>query len=172
MRRGEETTWWSRNWGWVVGIGCGCLLLPVLLVGACVGGLGYLVSSRVDTDTVFAHATEMVEAHPEVRARLGTPIEIGWFGANTTITVDGDGGEAEYDRPISGPDGAGTMHVEAVRVDGEWRIERLVVRIDGETIDVLGGEAPPEPEPEPEPDSESEADDDVVVRGAPAMPSA
>jgi hypothetical protein len=132
------TTWWGRNWKWVVPAGCLTLLAAfaglLLLIFAL--AFGSLRSSEPYQQSV---ATAL--ASPEVRELLGEPIEVGWFLSGTIHTA-GAGGSAELAIPLAGPKGSGTLYVEAKKAAGEWRIELLrLVMADGRVrLDLLPGE--------------------------------
>jgi hypothetical protein len=67
---------------------------------------------------------------PAVVAALGVPVEAGIFPSGS-INVSGDAGEASLSIPISGPDGSGTIDVNATKSGGTWSYSRLQVRLDG-----------------------------------------
>ena len=57
----------------------------------------------------------------------------------SSIKTDGASGTASIAIPISGPDGAATIYVEATQSAGRWTFSKLVVEFAGskERIDLL-----------------------------------
>ena len=146
-RHGEERSWWSRNWGWV--IGCGCLI-PLIGFAACTGLVWFGGKSWLESSGGFPEALERVRAHPEVVAALGEPIEMTFGNINTTIDGDDDGSTMRSTVPISGPNGSGRMRFEAIERGNAWELTELVVTLPGRSapIDLLAETPPPSPGPE------------------------
>src|SRR5690606_38258460 len=106
--------WWSRNWKWVVPVGC---LLPVVV---CCGGITLLFSlvfDAIKSSEPYKQSLAMVQTHLQVTAALGTPIEPGFF-LSGNINVSGGSGEADLNYPISGPHGDASVFVIAERSAG------------------------------------------------------
>ena len=107
----EERTWWSRNWGWVVG--CGCLLV-VGLPAACTALVGVLGYGYFRSATPVNETLARVRSDPRVVEALGEPIEWSLFSQpGAEIRVDDD--RAEVDLRLSGPRGSGSVHALADR---------------------------------------------------------
>jgi hypothetical protein len=128
-------SWWSRNWKWVVPVGC---LVPMLCCLSFVGATYFGVSKLIEGSPVFATALERASGHPEVKELLGEPLIPG-FGVQGNLNESGEGGVANFSVPISGPKGKGKLFVEAQRVRGRWDFERIDVEAGGKMIDVLHG---------------------------------
>ena len=154
----QQRGWFSRNWGWVVALGC---LLPVILLGACVGGIVWFVFSAIKSSDVYTHALEEVRKNPQVVERLGTPIEPGWWITGNIQTDANNTGTADFTAPIKGPKGSATMDVEAVLETDGWRYRELKVHFkDGSSVDLT----PKAPSPE-------ESTDTAPPAGESAAPS-
>jgi hypothetical protein len=140
-----EKAWWNNPWTCGIGGCCaGCVAIPVLIVSIFgVGLFGFLRSSDVLQD-----AAEVAKNHPEVIARLGEPVKMGWQ-ISGSINVDGNRGTADFEVPLSGPLGSGTLSVEATKKGGEWTYDRLELTTDEnpETIDLIASRLLPEAEP-------------------------
>ncbi|HVS31632.1 MAG TPA: cytochrome c oxidase assembly factor Coa1 family protein [Thermoanaerobaculia bacterium] len=136
-----QRSWFSRNWGWVVAIGC---LTPLLLLGGCVAGLVFVVFAAIRNTDVYTDALARAQNNPEVRQRLGEPVEPKWWMSGK-VDVSNDGGEADFQIPISGPQGDGSVVVQATKSGGRWTYQQLYVRIGGDSINLLDeGSSSPE----------------------------
>jgi beta-lactamase regulating signal transducer with metallopeptidase domain len=67
----------------------------------------------------------IIAAHPVVLARLGSPAAATTKPVDGTLRLGDGGGEADLRIPLTGPKGAGTIHVEARLIRGEWKLRRL-----------------------------------------------
>lgn len=128
-------SWWSRNWKWVVPVGClGMVLLAVLAVGALV----FAVTGGIKSSEVFQMGLERTRSSPAAVAALGEPIEPGWW-VSGSIEVTGPSGEARLAAPVSGSTGEGKLYLEGTKTAGAWRLTLLVLETQetGERIDLL-----------------------------------
>jgi hypothetical protein len=112
--------------------GCGCLVLLLL----CGGGIGYFVYKLKPSIQMMQESISMVQESEAVKAKLGNPITITQQAFPKQSVEDGTQ-RMEYEMPISGPNGSGTMHLK-VEVNG-IQLERreLYVDVDGEKIDLI-----------------------------------
>lgn len=143
----------GRNWKWMLPVGCLGLLLGV---AALVGGIVLVAMSAIKSSAVYRGALEIVQTHPTAAERLGQPVKDGWF-VTGNIKVDAGGGHADFQIPVSGPKGSGTLSVMAVSPDGEWMYERLDLAVGGETVSLLD-RRPDEALPDALVDVEEDAD--------------
>lgn len=138
-------SWWSRNWGWVVALGC---LTPILLVGGCFAGLAWIVVSSIRSTDVYEDAVARAKNDPRVIEALGAPVEARWW-ITGNLNVEGSRGEADFNVPLQGSRNKGTLEVEGGRDGGDWTFSVLQVRVDdGPTIDLMP-ETAPSPEESP-----------------------
>ena len=156
----QQPGWFSRNWKWLLPVGC---FVPLMCCG--VFGLGtYLTVSKViESSPAYVEAFSKANQNPEVTAALGTPITPG-FGISGSINQKNDTGTADFNVPLKGTKGEGSMHVVGYSNGGAWVFSRIDVTVGGKTIDVLAGEkakqkelekaAPEEPEEPEEPDGD------------------
>lgn len=120
--------------GWLIAaiFAGGCLLLM-----AFVAGIFWLVFSMMKSSDAYVDAVARARADPRVIARLGTPIEEGWF-VTGTVSLQNDSGHANLSIPVSGPRGSGQLDVVARKTAGKWSFQRLVCQPDrGISIDLL-----------------------------------
>jgi TonB family protein len=123
----------GRNWKWMLPVGClGLILAGVLFVG----GIVFVAMSAIKSSEVYQGALKAAQAHPAAVERLGEPIRDGWF-VKGNIKLDGTGGNADFEIPVSGPKSSGTLYVRAVSPDGTWMYERLDLVANGQTISLL-----------------------------------
>ena len=141
--------WWSRNWKWVVAIGC---LTPVILAGGCMAGLVMFVFGAIRQSEPYQEGLRRARANPEVVERLGTPIEPKWY-LTGNIDASNDGGTANIVIPVRGPKGDGAIRVRGTKESGRWTYQEIVAEAGGAQINLLeepspaesSGTAPPEP---------------------------
>jgi hypothetical protein len=126
--------WWSRNWKWVVPVGCVSVVVVFL---AFIGVILAVVFGAIKSSEAYTTALHTAQQDPRVIAALGTPIESG-FLVTGNINVNASHGTAQLDFPISGPKGKAKVHAEADKPDGKWVYSVMQVHVDGgPTIDLL-----------------------------------
>jgi hypothetical protein len=140
MSTPSERGWWSRNWTWVVPVGC---LAPLVV---CCGGIGLLVTfvfGAIKSSEPYREAVARTRASPALQAELGQPIQPGFLptgSISTAVNVPGgETGHADLSIPVSGPKGAATLRVVAEKLDGEWKYTTLEALVPGRQrpIDLL-----------------------------------
>jgi hypothetical protein len=134
--------WWSRNWKWVVPVGC---LLPIVLLAAFVAGVAFVAFTVIRSSDVYAESMSRVKKSDAVRARLGEPIESRWWILGS-LNIDDDRGEANLRIPIRGPRNDGTVRVVATKRNSKWYYAAMRVDIGEESISLLTDEEPSPPE--------------------------
>ena len=125
MEEQRQKSWFSRNWGWVVGGGCLTLIIIVIVF---FGSIFYGVSKMFTSSTPYKYAMEQASTNEEVISILGKPIESDGM-INGNISLNGDDGEADFRLPIKGPKGEARIVVVATKDYGEWIYEKLYVQI-------------------------------------------
>lgn len=134
----EKKGWFSRNWKWLLPVGCVGLLAAgvavVLLILSFVFG-------AIKSSDVYQQAVSKASADSAVVRELGQPIEAGWM-VSGSINVSGPGGSADLAIPISGPKGKGTIYAVATKSAGRWTFTQLQVEPEGSSarIDLLAPE--------------------------------
>jgi TonB family protein len=162
----------GRNWKWMLPVGC----LGLILVGVlAIGGIFFAAMSAIKSSDVYKGALERARANPEAVARLGEPIQDGWF-VKGNVNFSGGSGTANFEVPVSGPKSSGTLYVRA-SYEGAWMYERLdLAAKGGETISLLErGAEPAELGPpvgvEGDSDGAATDDEDEDAPPPPPMPS-
>lgn len=121
----QQKSWFSRNWGWVLGGGC---LTLIIIVVAVIGGVIYKVADSIKESEPYTYAYEAAIENEKVIAYLGIPIETDGIG-NTNYKYSNGNTTASLTIPISGPKGKGKIVVVGNKVDSEWQYEELYVLI-------------------------------------------
>lgn len=148
--RGSAWAWRNRRWDsveqfrrvqrrwawWGAGIWAATLLGFVVMVAGLMHGFKQSEAYRL--------SLAQAQQNEAVAAIVGRPMKAGF--PMGSLQVNGPRGSASLSYGVSGPKGEGTVHVEATRDLGRWRIDRAVFEDDatGRRIDlVTGGDAAP-----------------------------
>jgi hypothetical protein len=126
MDQAAQQNWWSRNWKWLIPVGC----LGSLVV--CVGFVVLLVViifGAIKGSDPYTEGLARARASAEVKNLLGEQIEPG-FWLTGKIEVSGPSGKADLAIPLSGPKGAATLYVIATKEAGKWEYSTLEVAPD------------------------------------------
>jgi hypothetical protein len=132
--KGNEWAWRNKRWEsvehfkrvqrkWAF---AGLIVLLVVIVLSAV--FAFSVFTMVRHSDIYELSLNSVRNNGEARDALGMPINPGWWFSGN-IHVDGMSGSASFSFPVSGPEGKGTVYVEAVKDMGKWHVKRLVVEI-------------------------------------------
>jgi FlaG/FlaF family flagellin (archaellin) len=133
MTQPPRKSWLGRNWFWFIPVGCiGMLAIAIGFVALLV----MAVFGMIKSSDAYKEAIAQAKASPAVQSALGTPIEEGLL-VTGNVNVNNDSGEANLAIPLSGPNGAGTLYVEAVKSAGAWSYSTLRLDTGSEQIDVL-----------------------------------
>jgi hypothetical protein len=140
-----KKNWWSRNWKWVVPVGClasflACVALVALFVLGVFGTVLGTVFGTIKSSDVYQQAIQELQANPEAVQALGTPVKPGLW-VSGSIEVSGPTGAADLSIPVSGPNGSGTLYVVGRKSAGVWEFTTLQLAVKGsaERIDLLTG---------------------------------
>lgn len=130
-----QPSWWKRNWKWVVPVG-GCMSLIVLFV-VFVGSIFYGVTTALEESQPYEYALEKINQDEVLTQQLGSPIEKDGMIQGSYNYSNGDK-TADMRIPISGPNGSGTLIVQATGEDDNWTYNVIRVEIkDNESINLL-----------------------------------
>ena len=126
--------------GWVKWVVLGCSGAIVIAVLAAVAIFSVVMGS-IKKSGAYQDAMEKLRATPAAVAALGEPIESGFF-ISGSVSVNGPSGEAELSSPVHGPQGKGTLYVEATKSAGRWEYDLLELVVAGQEprIDILAEE--------------------------------
>jgi hypothetical protein len=119
--------WWQRNWKWVLPVGCGSMIVLVVLF---ILSIVFFVFSVIRSTGVFQDALERAKAHPEVQAELGEPVREGWWVSGSVETT-GSSGTADISIPLRGSKTDGTLYAVARKSAGRWSYDLLEVEVEG-----------------------------------------
>jgi len=123
----NEKSWFGKNWFWAVP-GCGCLGVILLLIfGAGAAFFGF--KSFMKNATPYEYAVEQAINNPEVITILGEPLEANRM-MNGNVSIQNEGGNANFTVPLKGINKTGTLVVSAERFNGKWVYEDLYVIVD------------------------------------------
>jgi hypothetical protein len=131
----------QRRWAqWGLGIALLCLLLFAGIVAA----IFATVFVTLRQSEPYRITVEALHASDEAIALLGQPVSTGIPMGN--LRNNGPVGEANLSFSAEGPDGEGTIHLQATKRLGRWEIDRAVLEDDasGRRIDLV---APPASDP-------------------------
>jgi hypothetical protein len=146
-----QQSWWTRNWKWVVPVGC---LVPVLCCGS-FGAFTYFgVSKMIEGSTPFTTALGKAASNRDVQETIGAPLKP-TLGLNGSINESNGNGSADFTVPIEGPRGKGKLRVVASGRNGKWTYSVMEVQTDAKTIDLLKDDDLP-----PADDSKTDEPDD------------
>jgi hypothetical protein len=129
MAGAEKKGWWGRNWKWFVPV---TVLFLVLLCALCGFGMLGSVMGIIKSTEPYETALERARADARVVEVLGEPIEDGFF-VQGNVNVTNQSGQADLAIPVSGPNGSGTIHVDATRTAGRWSYATLELQVEGAT---------------------------------------
>jgi hypothetical protein len=150
----------QRSWVWI--LGCGCLIVLLVVIGGC-AGIGYAAVSMLKRTEVYAAAMETVRSSPEAQEALGTPIEAGFLVVGT-YNVQNNTGRADLMIPVHGPEGRGMLRAVGTRSGEAWTIEYIGLQLEGETVfRTLRGTPPDEAPPFQPPGSDGEAGETLSI---------
>lgn len=151
----QQPGWFSRNWKWLVPVGC---LVPMMCCGIFGAGTYFAASKMIESSGAFAEAFSKASQNEEVTAALGAPIAPG-FGMSGEIKQNNNTGTADFTVPLKGSKASGRMHVVARQSGGVWKFQTIEVEANGKTINVLAGSGSKEPPPDDVPDVPPDTDE-------------
>lgn len=137
----QSTSWWQRNWKWVVPVGCLGTLFGVV---AFVAIILVVVFGAIKSSEPVEYAYQTAKRDARVHAVLGQPVEEGFF-VSGSVNSNGPTGSADLSLPISGPKHSGTLYVVAHKQAGQWQYRVFELEVEGKygRINLLGPASPP-----------------------------
>lgn len=127
---------------WIAPLGCfavvllscgGCVILPMIGIGVA------SYQTITEGNEVTQLALERVKAEPRLVEEFGEPMRISSFSKGNFNTTNGRA-RTELRFGVAGPNGSGDVDAVAVSSGGDWQFEKLIVRTDGKSFDLLGAE--------------------------------
>lgn len=135
--------WFSRNWKWIVGLGC---LLPMLCCGGSVAVVAFGVMKVVKESSIYADAQERLKNSPQAAEALGAPVALEGFPMGSINTKNGRT-EADLTLRARGSKQKATLFVIAEQEGEKIVYHRLDLLTDqGERVDLREQDAA-EPDP-------------------------
>lgn len=130
-----ESTWWTRNWKWLVPL---TIIVPMLLCGTCFSGMLLGIFAQMREQEVAQAALERAMADPRVIELVGEPIQVGAFTSGSD-QASGSPQVAMIIIPLNGSRGSATIEATAEQHRTGWSFRRLIVvpKQGGEPIDLL-----------------------------------
>lgn len=130
----KKKGWFARNWKWLV---VTVPLLMCLICGGAITAFYTLIMGAIKKSEPYIESMAMAHANAEVVTILGEPFQESFFFQGS-INVTGTSGEADFNIPLSGPDGKGNLVFEAEKRNGQWEFLYLeFVDEQGDYIDLL-----------------------------------
>lgn len=138
--------WWSRNWKWVVPVGCLGMLATCGCLGAIlVGG----VFGAIKNTGAYTEGLALALSDSEVQATLGTQISAGF--PQGSVNSSNGRTTAELSISLDGDKADGVLRVEGTESGGSWNYSVLQVEVPGrqpiDLRDKTGGSIPQDLEP-------------------------
>ncbi len=128
----EQTQSGKSSGGKIVAlIGCGCLGL--ILIGVLVvGGIFFGAMNLLKNNDPYRESIAAVQSNPAAAAALGSPIEPGFFLSGNISTENGNG-SVDFQIPVSGPNGKGTIRVVGAKAAGDanWTYGTWQLDVEG-----------------------------------------
>ena len=115
----------QRRWA-IAGFFCAACILALIAYGG-EKAVGFLKNTDV-----YQMAMSEISSNPAVLAAVGEPVDAGfWVTGNVNMDLMDGSGHAQLQIPLSGSEASGDAIVQAIRSDGKWLIELLIVKVDG-----------------------------------------
>ncbi|WP_173403123.1 cytochrome c oxidase assembly factor 1 family protein [Rhodopirellula sallentina] len=120
----------------LLGLGGGCLV-ALLVCGGLIGTGVFGVFAMIKSSEPYTESLARAQSNVELQSVIGDPIEPSAL-VQGSINLENDGGEADLNYSVSGPNGSATVHVIGTKADGSWDYSRMdATTADGTTIDLL-----------------------------------
>ena len=99
--------------------------------------LAFVIFSFIKSSDEYRGARDKVVSDPRVIAALGSPVKDGYW-VSGTVNVRDHTGEADFNFPVSGPNGSARVHAVGTKDRNGWTYSELTVTpSNGPPIEVL-----------------------------------
>ncbi len=123
----QQQGWFGRNWKWLVPAGC---LVPMLCCGVFGAATYFAATKMIQSSGAYVAAIAQASESDEVRAAFGGQVAPSGFLQGEVKESNGEG-TADFQVPLEGPKGKGTLFVTGTGSNGQWRFSRLEVQTPG-----------------------------------------
>jgi hypothetical protein len=112
----------------------------IIAIAAFVAALLAFIEHEIRSSDVYQMSLTRAQRSTDVAGIVGLPVNPGWFVTGEITESTNGGGRATLAIPLSGPRGGGTLHVQAQRQGGNWRLYALqfVSEDRNSSVDLLG----------------------------------
>ncbi|WP_404307610.1 cytochrome c oxidase assembly factor 1 family protein [Neorhodopirellula lusitana] len=126
----------SRTGCIVLGVGGGCLIALLICGGIITTGV-VGVFALIKSSEPYTESLAKAQTNVELKSTIGDPIEPSVI-VQGNINLENDGGDADLNYSVSGPNGTATVHVTGTKSGGAWNYSRMDATTQaGTKIDLL-----------------------------------
>ncbi len=108
-----------------------CLVFALFFGTLAIGTLHLIKSSDV-----YQMALQEVRSHEQAANILGLPITPGWY-VTGNINLENRDGKATLEIPVQGTQQAGIVKMDAIKKDGQWTFNYLILDVEGSDTDIV-----------------------------------
>ena len=109
---------WAK-WGAIVWVAFAALFVALF----------FAISAAFKSSEAFKLALGKLESHEQAVQLIGKPVSTGMPMGE--IQVNGPNGSANISFSVEGPNGKGTVYVQATKSLGQWKLDQLILEQDG-----------------------------------------
>lgn len=112
-------------------IGCLTVLGVIGLISLCGFALVGGVMLNIRNSEPVEQTMTILNNDETAVSLLGSPIELGLFVSGSFETTSASG-FADFNMPVSGPNGDGRVFVQAIQSAGQWQVDNLILETENE----------------------------------------
>jgi hypothetical protein len=113
-----------RKWIWLFA------MLPIVSFQI---GCGRVISSEIRSSTEYMLGIEAFRSSTRAQELLGDHIDAAEGDPGANSYTSGGNGSAALTVPVSGSIHRGTLYIKATEKSGQWHIDELALRLDGQS---------------------------------------
>ena len=139
MENTYQRSWFSKNWPWVLPMGCcsGCLVFIIIsFLG--IGTAAFSIFNELKELSPIEDILITVNKNPKAIEALGENIKTNGF-PNGDVSLNNNDGDIKFSIDVVGEKGEGTLYVNGIRANKEWVYEDLylLIKETAEEINLL-----------------------------------
>jgi len=115
-----------KKWLWL-------LAISVLLIGSLMMIGNYTVYSEIRNSPEYILGMDALRSSPKARELLGDRLNANGGNPKENAYTVGGNGSGELNIPVSGTIHKGTLYIKATEKSGQWHIDELALRLDGQS---------------------------------------